>query len=155
MSPRTSDWKSQGETRTMSPTRTQTLLFSFPLILQRRSCPSWHFTMTRSKPRSLMAMPRTSLATGNCIFPKSSSLITFLLPNSYSLRAEAVITMDSVFVRKTMFLCGFVWGRALEPNCDSPRVIWLWLRGHRIPACFSSGETQTTRLIAPHCGHLT
>jgi len=82
MSPRTSDWKSQGETRTMSPTRTQTLLFSFPLILQRRSWPSWHFTMTRSKPSSLTAMPRTSLATGNCILPKSSSLITFLLPNS-------------------------------------------------------------------------
>jgi len=81
MSPRESAWKSQGETRTMSPTRTQTLLFSFPLILQRRSWPSWHFTMTRSKPSSLTAMPRTSLATGKGIFPKSSSLMTFLLPN--------------------------------------------------------------------------
>lgn len=81
MSPRVSAWKSQGETRTMSPTRTQTLLFSFPLILQRRSRPSWHFTITRSKPSSLTAMPRTSLATGKGIFPKSSSLITFLLPN--------------------------------------------------------------------------
>lgn len=79
-SPRVSDWKSQGETRTMSPCLIQTLLFIFPRILQRRSWPSWHFTNSLSKPSSLAATPNTSVPTGNCIRPKSVSLTTFLLP---------------------------------------------------------------------------
>jgi len=80
ISPRTSDWKSQGETRTMSPKRIQTLLFIFPRIRQRRSWPSWHLTIIRSKPSNLMAIPNTSLAAGTGILPMSSSLTIFLLP---------------------------------------------------------------------------
>ena len=80
MSPRASDWKSHGETSTMSPTRIHTRRFIFPRILQSLSCPSWHFTMILSKPSSLTAIPSTSLAAGIGILPMSSSLTTFFLP---------------------------------------------------------------------------
>ena len=80
ISPRTSDWKSQGETKTMSPTRTQTLLFNLPRTLHNRSLPSSHFTMILSKPSIRTAMPSTSLATGNWIFPKLRSVTIFFYP---------------------------------------------------------------------------
>jgi len=153
-SPRMSDWKSQGETRTTSPTRTQTLLFNFPRIRQRRSWPSWHFTMILSKPSIRTAIPNTSLATGNWMFPISSSLTIFLLPNFSYLFAEEGDDL-SISIRKTMFFSGLVWGRVFEPNFEWPRLIWLWCPGHRIPASFPSCEIQTTRPISWHWGHCT
>ena len=80
MSPLLSDWKSQGETRTTSPSLIHTLLFILPRILQRRSFPSWHFTKIRSNPNSFVAMPSTSLATGRTMDLSSSSLLTFFFP---------------------------------------------------------------------------
>ncbi len=80
MSPRFSNWKSQGETRTTSPFLIHALLFIFPRILQLRMWPSWHFTKILSKPNILSAVPRTSLPSGKIISLSSSSLITFLLP---------------------------------------------------------------------------
>ncbi len=82
MSPRVSDWKSQGETRTTSPIRIHTRRFSLPLTLHNRSLPSWHLTRIRSKPSIFIAVPNTSLALGNTMFARLSSLITFLFPNS-------------------------------------------------------------------------
>ena len=64
----------------MSPVRIHTRLFIFPLIRQRRSFPSWHFTRTRSKPNSRVATPSTSFATGRTKSLISSSLRTFFLP---------------------------------------------------------------------------
>jgi len=153
-SPRVSDWKSHGETRTMSPTRIQTLLFNFPRIRQRRSCPSWHFTMILSKPSNLTAIPSTSLAAGKWMFPIPSSLMTFLLPNFFYLFPEAGDDL-SISIRKTMFFSGLVWGRFFEPNFECPRIIWLCSPGHWIPANFSSCEIQTTCPILWHSGHCT
>ena len=56
--------------------------------------------------------------------------------------------------RKIMFLPALDLGRALDPISELGRLIWLWLAGHWIPNVFSSFETQTTRLIARHFGHL-
>jgi hypothetical protein len=81
MSPRVSDWKSQGETNTMSPSRIHTRLFSLPRTLHNRSLPSWHLTIIRSKPSIFTATPSTSFLLGNNMFSKFSSLMTFLLPN--------------------------------------------------------------------------
>jgi len=107
MSPRTSDWKSQGETKTMSPTRTQTLLFNLPRTLHNRSLPSSHFTIILSKPSIRTAMPSTSLAAGNWIFPKLLSLTTFRLPISSHVFPETGVAA-SVSIRKTMFFWGLV-----------------------------------------------
>jgi hypothetical protein len=153
-SPRLSDWKSHGETRTMSPKRTQTLLFNFPRIRQRRSRPSWHFTMTRSKPSNLTAIPSTSLATGKWMFPIPSSLTIFLLPNFSYLSVEAGNDLP-ISIKKTMFFSSLVWGRAFEPNLEWLRTIWLWRLGHWIPTSFLSCEIQTMRPILWHSGHCT
>ena len=56
-------------------------------------------------------------------------------------------------VKKTMFFLVLVWGRAVEPNFESGRLIRRWLAGHWIAARFPSCEIQTTRPILPHCGH--
>jgi len=53
-----------------------------------------------------------------------------------------------------MFFSVLVWGRAVEPYFEMPRLSWLWCPEHRIPACFPSCEIQTTRHILLHCGHL-
>jgi len=76
MSPRLSDWKSHGETRTMSLSA-----LSKPFFL---TCRTRVTLLTvhkiRSKRSIVTAMPRTSLATGNTIFSISSSLMIFFLP---------------------------------------------------------------------------
>ncbi len=102
-----------------------------------------------------MATPRTSVPLGNCILPKSS-LTTFLFPNLvFHLLAVAVTVVSSVSVKNTMFFSRFGDGRAVEPNCEGPRVIWLWVDGHWIPVSLPSCEIQMTRLVLPHSGHLT
>jgi len=80
MSPLLSFWKSQGETKTMSPSRIQTRRFSLPLIRQRRSLPSWHLTIIRSAPNIFIAIPRTSFDEGRTILSRLPSFVIFLLP---------------------------------------------------------------------------
>jgi len=53
-----------------------------------------------------------------------------------------------------MFLSVLDWGRAVDPNFELGRLIWRWVAGHWIPAVFPSFETQTTRAILLHSGHL-
>ena len=89
-SPRLSDWKSQGETKTTSPSRIQTRRFILPRIRQSLSRPSWQRTRTRSNPKSLTAMPRTSLATGSTKSLIFSSLIIFFLPTRLNLNYESL-----------------------------------------------------------------
>ena len=79
-SPRVSLWKSQGETTTMSLFRIQTRRFILPRIRHKRSLPSWHFTMMRSKPSSFTTTPKTSPCEGYTISLSCPSLRTFFLP---------------------------------------------------------------------------
>jgi hypothetical protein len=80
MSPLVSVWKSHGETNTMSPSLIQTRLFSLPLILQRRSLPSWHLTMILSAPSIFTAMPKTSFCEGRIKLSRLLSFVTLCLP---------------------------------------------------------------------------
>jgi hypothetical protein len=76
------------------------------------------------------------------------------LPIFSHLYIETRGVMVSVSIRKTMFFSALVWGRAVEPYFEIPRLSWLWFPEHRIPACFPSCETQMTRHNLLHCGHL-
>src|SRR5665648_236852 len=80
MSPRVSAWKSHGDTKTMSPSRIQTRLFSLPRTRHNRSLPSWHLTMILSAPSILTAMPNTSKEEGKTIPSMLLSFVIFLLP---------------------------------------------------------------------------
>ena len=64
-----------------------------------------------------------------------------------------MVATASMSIRKTMFFCVLVRGRAAEPYFEMPRLSWLWCPKHRIPACFPSCEIQITRPILLHCGH--
>src|SRR5665647_762571 len=80
MSPLVSDWKSHGDTKTMSPSRIQTRLFSLPRTLHKRSLPSWHLTVILSAPSILTATPNTSFAEGRTMLSRLPSFVIFLLP---------------------------------------------------------------------------
>jgi hypothetical protein len=100
MSPRVSDWKSHGETKTMSPSLIHTRLFNLPRILQRRSLPSWHLTKILSAPSIFTAMPSISFALGRIMFSRFPSFVTFLLPNfpntkSFGRKSAASMTYQS------------------------------------------------------------
>ena len=73
----------------------------------------------------------------------------------FHLSVEVVVVVSPVSVRNTMFFSRFGEGRAVEPNCEGPRVIWLWVDGHWIPASLPSCDIQMMRLVLPHSGHLT
>ncbi len=93
MSPRLSLWKSQGETKTMSPSLIHTRLFNLPRTLHSRSLPSWHFTKILSNPSILIAVPKTSFSVGSNMCSRFSSFLTFLLPNSQHLFGHVWVTL--------------------------------------------------------------
>ena len=80
MSPRVSDWKSHGETKTTSPSLIHTRRFSLPRILHNRSLPSWHLTMIRSAPSIFTATPKMSPVDGRIIWSCFPSFVIFRLP---------------------------------------------------------------------------
>ena len=80
MSPRVSDWKSHGDTKTMSPSLIQTRLFSLPRTLHIRSLPSWHLTVILSAPSILTATPNTSFEEGKTMLSRLPSFVIFRLP---------------------------------------------------------------------------
>ena len=100
MSPLVSDWKSHGETRTISPSLIQTRLFSLPRTLHMRSLPSWHLTVILSAPSILTATPSTSFEEGSTMLSRLPSFVIFRLPIYLHLFGLKLINNQNSFEKK-------------------------------------------------------
>ena len=109
-SPLVSVWKSHGETMTMSPSLIQTRRFILPRIRHSLSAPSWHLTMMRSNPKSLVTTPSTSPWAGYFISLIAPSLKTFFFPKQFKPLCVRFLIISS-YLLKSMFmiLCNVSW----------------------------------------------